>query len=68
MLCDAGAFPDPQNGEGMQAVRIRDAHDIYDEGDTLLPASVYAMGVGPVSEGDDPLYEYRGKAAAWANT
>ena len=51
----------PQNGEGRYVVEINDAHDIYDEGDTTLPASVYAMGVGPVSESRDPGYEYRGK-------
>ena len=51
----------PQNGEGRYVTQINDAHDIYDEGNLHLAGSVYAMGVGPVLESDDPNYEHRGK-------
>ena len=51
----------PQNGEGRYVTKINDAHDIYDEGNSHLAGSVYAMGVGPVLESDDPNYEHRGK-------
>ena len=51
----------PQNGEGRYVTQINDAHDIYDEGNLHLAGSVYAMGVGPVLESDDPNYGHRGK-------
>lgn len=49
-----------QNGEGIYPVDIQDAHDIFDEGTVVMPASVFLMGIGPVSESSDPVYEYRG--------
>ena len=51
----------PQNGEGRRVSRINDAHDIYDEGTLHLAGSVYSMGVGPVSESENPNFAHRGK-------
>ena len=51
----------PHNGEGRVVTQVNDAHDIYDEGSSHLAGSVYAMGVGPVLESDDPNFGHRGK-------